>query len=162
VETADAVYFPLVITGVGILVSFITIWFAHMEFFGENYTVDKRLFWQVIISTVIMTAAIIPCIFMLPDQMVFNFGSAAYNATPWKIFGCIAMGLWSGMIIGAPLSTTPAMPTAPPRPLPRALDSDPPLSLSRVLLSDIFPILSQSSASPQPSSFHSHSLPCSV
>lgn len=56
--TPDAVYLPLVITSVGICVSFVTIWFAHLEF--ESYTVDKRLFYQVIISTVLMTAAIIP------------------------------------------------------------------------------------------------------
>jgi len=99
--TPDAAYFPLVITGIGICVSFVTIWFGHMDFLGESYTVDKRLFWQVIISTLLMTAAIIPAIYMLPDVMVFNFGREVYTATPWKIFGCIAMGLWSGMIIGA-------------------------------------------------------------
>jgi len=64
--TPDAAYFPLVITGIGICVSFITIWFGHMDFLGDSYTVDKRLFWQVIISTILMTAAIIPAIFMLP------------------------------------------------------------------------------------------------
>jgi len=99
-ETPDAAYFPLVVTGVGILVSFVTIWFGHMDFLGESYTVDKRLFWQVIISTILMTAAIIPAIYMLPETMTFNFGNNQYIATPWKIFGCIAMGLWSGMIIG--------------------------------------------------------------
>jgi len=99
--TPDAAYFPLIITGIGICVSFITIWFGHMDFLGEGYTVDKRLFWQVVVSTLLMTVAIIPAIYMLPEQMVFAFGGAVYDATPWKIFGCIAMGLWSGMIIGA-------------------------------------------------------------
>lgn len=33
--------------------------------------------------------------------MNFFFGGQTYEATQWKIFGCIAMGLWSGMIIGA-------------------------------------------------------------
>jgi H(+)-translocating pyrophosphatase len=96
----DAVYFPLVITGCGICVSFITIWFAHMECFGASYTVDKRLFWQVVVSTLFMTAAIIPPTYMLPDTMVMDFGNVEYTATPWKIFGCIAMGLWSGLVIG--------------------------------------------------------------
>jgi len=96
----DAAYFPLVITGIGICVSFVTIWFAHMDFFGEAYTVDKRLFWQVVVSTLLMTVAIIPAVYMLPEEMVFTFGGRLYEASPWKIFGCIAMGLWSGMVIG--------------------------------------------------------------
>jgi len=102
VNVPDAMYFPLVITGCGICVSFMTIWFAHLECFGDSYTVDKRLFWQVVMSTLLMTGAIIPPIFMLPDEMFFYFGNEPlpYIATPWKIFGCIAMGLWSGLIIG--------------------------------------------------------------
>jgi len=98
--TPDAAYFPLVITGVGLCVSFITIWFAHMEFLGESYTVDKRLFWQVVVSTVLMTAAIIPTIYILPETMDFTFGAQTYSASQWKIFGCIALGLWSGLLIG--------------------------------------------------------------
>lgn len=100
ITKADAVYFPLVITGCGICVSFISIWFAHLECFGDSYTVDKRLFWQVVVSTLLMTGAIIPPIYMLPDTMDMNFGGNSYTATPWKIFGCIAMGLWSGLVIG--------------------------------------------------------------
>lgn len=48
-----------------------------------------------------MTAAIIPFVLTLPAAMEFQFGGATYDATPWSIFTCIAMGLWSGMIIGA-------------------------------------------------------------
>jgi len=100
VEMPDAMYFPLVITGCGICVSFLSIWFAHMECFGDSYTVDRRLFLQVVMSTILMTGAVIPPIYMLPDTMNFEFGGDNYVATPWKIFGCIAMGLWSGLIIG--------------------------------------------------------------
>merc|ERR1719469_1062074 len=100
VEMPDAMYFPLVITGCGICVSFLSIWFAHMECFGDSYTVDRRLFLQVVMFTILMTGAVIPPIYMLPDTMNFEFGGDAYVATPWKIFGCIAMGLWSGLIIG--------------------------------------------------------------
>merc|ERR1712166_346848 len=65
-----------------------------------GYTVDRRLFLQVVMSTILMTGAVIPPIYMLPDTMNFEFGGDNYVATPWKIFGCIAMGLWSGLIIG--------------------------------------------------------------
>lgn len=64
-DAPDAIYFPLVITGIGLCVSFLSIWFALIG--GESYTVDKRLFWQVIISTLLMTGAIIPAIYMLPE-----------------------------------------------------------------------------------------------
>lgn len=32
--------------------------------------------------------------------MPFEFGGITYDATPGKIFMCITMGLWSGMLIG--------------------------------------------------------------
>jgi len=37
-ETPDAIYFPLLVTSVGILASFITVWFAKMEM-----TVEAKL-----------------------------------------------------------------------------------------------------------------------
>jgi len=99
ISTPDAVYFPLMVTACGILISFVTIWFAHID--SPSYTVDKRLFWQIVISTVLLTAAIVPLtVSVLPPKMVFMFGGDDYTATPWKVYGCIVMGLWSGMIIG--------------------------------------------------------------
>merc|ERR1719345_280845 len=38
---------------------------------------------------------------MLPVSMDMTFGGVIYHATNWKLYGCIMMGLWSGMIIGA-------------------------------------------------------------
>jgi len=72
IHTADAIYFPLVITAAGIAVSFITIWFVNCW-----EAVDAKLFWQIIISTVLMTGAIVPCLYMLPQEagaIVFDFG----------------------------------------------------------------------------------------
>jgi H(+)-translocating pyrophosphatase len=37
---------------------------------------------------------------MLPSEMPFDFGGYHYAPTPWGIYGCIMMGLWSGLIIG--------------------------------------------------------------
>lgn len=81
VELPDAVYFPLVVTAAGILVSFLTIWFALFP--GKGYRVDQRLFFQIIISTVLMTGAIIPCTYMLPKSMEFVFGEETYEASQW-------------------------------------------------------------------------------
>jgi len=99
VDSPDAIYFPLVVTAAGICVSFISIWFAYPGDINK-YSVDSRLFWQIVVSTVLMTAAIVPCVYMLPDTMSWTFSGQTYEANQWKIFGCIAMGLWSGMIIG--------------------------------------------------------------
>jgi len=100
IQTDNAMYFPLLVTGAGIAVSFITIWFVN---FWEK--VDAKLFWQIIISTVLMTGAIIPCLYVLPqnevDGIVFVFGKETYNTNMWQLYGCVMMGLWSGMIIGA-------------------------------------------------------------
>jgi len=97
VSVNDSIYFPLVITSTGVVVSFITQFFAKMKL-----KVDSKLFYQLIISTVLMTVLIIPAIFMLPtEKMNFGFGAKDYFATQWSLYGCIMMGLWSGMIIGA-------------------------------------------------------------
>jgi len=101
-ETPDAIYFPLLLTGAGIVVSFVTIWFVN--FWKE---VDAKLFWQIIVSTLLMTAAIIPCLYVLPhgateeeNTITFEFGGKPYNTNMWQLYGCVMMGLWSGMIIG--------------------------------------------------------------
>jgi len=76
VNTNDAIYFPLIITSVGILVSFVTQWFARIDM-----DVDRKLFYQLVVSTVLMTIAIIPAIYMLPVSMEMQFGGATYVAT---------------------------------------------------------------------------------
>jgi len=77
-HNADAIYFPLVITAAGVAVSFITIWFVNL---WEK--VDAKLFWQIVISTVLMSGAIVPALYMLPDAIHFDFGGKAYNTDPW-------------------------------------------------------------------------------
>lgn len=60
IEKPDAMMFPLVITAVGILVSFVT------QFFATNFrrvtfdSVESTIKWQLIISSLLMSAAIYP------------------------------------------------------------------------------------------------------
>jgi H+-translocating diphosphatase len=102
-EHHNAMYFPLMITAVGILVSFVTSFFATVFTKVKADNVESTVKWQLIISTVLMTGAVIPLIYFLPET--FTFGNklipATYiEVTQWKAFGCIAAGLWSGFIIG--------------------------------------------------------------
>ena len=96
----NAMYFPLMITAVGIIVSFITQFFATTFIKVRYDTVESTVKWQLIISTVLMTGAIIPLIYFLPETFTFTVGVKQIVCTPWKAFGCVAAGLWSGFIIG--------------------------------------------------------------
>ena len=86
------------VTSVGILVSFVTTFFAtHLKEINKD-NVESAVKWQLIISTVLMTGAILPLLSMLPAT--YQFGSSATVCTPWKAYGCVMFGLWSGFIIG--------------------------------------------------------------
>ena len=96
----DAIYFPLMITAVGIVVSFFTTFFATNIQKVTPDNVETIVKWQLIISTILMTAAIIPLLYVLPEKFTFRNGPQIIECNQWKAFGCIACGLWSGFIIG--------------------------------------------------------------
>ena len=98
--TPNAMYFPLMITAVGILISFITQFFATVFAKVKADNVEGTVKWQLIISTVLMTGAVIPLIFFLPEQFTIGIGKNAITCTQWRAYGCVAAGLWSGFIIG--------------------------------------------------------------
>jgi len=140
VNTSDAIYFPLIITSIGILVSFVTQWFARIDM-----DVDRKLFYQLVVSTVLMTIAIIPAIYMLPVSMEMQFGGATYVATQWKLYGCIAMGLWSGMIIGASTEYYTSNKYSPTKDLAQSCEFGPAPNIIKGLalgyMSNIIPII---------------------
>jgi inorganic pyrophosphatase len=47
-----------------------------------------------------MSLAIIPIIFALPPQLDIEFAGNVYAATRGQCYGCVMLGLWSGLIIG--------------------------------------------------------------
>ena len=61
-DTTDAIYFPLVVTAVGIIASFICQFFAYIK----TDKVETALKVQLWVSTVLMSIIIIPTIYMLP------------------------------------------------------------------------------------------------
>jgi H(+)-translocating pyrophosphatase len=99
-------FFPLLITAAGILVSFVTSFFATNAWRVTYDTVENTVKWQLIISTVLMTGAIVPLIYTLPDEFVVGAFvnadglTAPLICTPWKAYGCVVVGLWAGFIIG--------------------------------------------------------------
>ena len=103
VVNPDAIYFPLMVTAVGIIASFLTTFMATN--FGrvtlKNVELTVKI--QLIVSTVLMTLVCIPIVLLLPDQIhffnVFGIGNTLI-CTPWKAFACVCLGLWSGLIIG--------------------------------------------------------------
>jgi Na+/H+-translocating membrane pyrophosphatase len=79
--TPDAVYFPLIVTSVGIVASALTIPFAYINF----GTVEFKLKMQLIISTILMSLLLIPTTFkVLPaDDLLISFAGQTYYTTQW-------------------------------------------------------------------------------
>lgn len=100
VNNPDAIYFPLMITAVGIIVSFVTSFFATNFAKVTMDNVESTVKWQLIISTILMTAAIVPLILLLPDEFSVGENDGIVACTPWKAYACVASGLWAGFIIG--------------------------------------------------------------
>jgi len=99
ISRPDAAYFPLMVSAVGIIASFISVLFVRIgEVTSEN--VESKLKAQLTISTVLMTALIIPLLYVLPEMSKIEFAGTIYETTRWHIFSCVACGLWSGLAIG--------------------------------------------------------------
>ena len=71
--------FPLLVTAVGIVASFICQFFAYIR----TETVETTLKVQLWVSTILMSALIIPAIFVLPESMKLPFAGEVYEFTPW-------------------------------------------------------------------------------
>jgi Na+/H+-translocating membrane pyrophosphatase len=95
ISTPEAIYFPLIVTASGIVTSWFTQFFAYVE--GDC---KVKLTLQLIISTVIMTGAVYPCTLILPDNLAIEFAGDQTATTPLQAYGCIILGLWSGLLIG--------------------------------------------------------------
>lgn len=104
IQSADAIYFPLMVTATGILVSFVTV---HIANFSPLQSVETKLKIQLIVSTILMSLALIPLAKnVLPydetntNGLDFSFAGVSYPTTREQAYGCIMLGLWSGLFIG--------------------------------------------------------------
>jgi|TARA_B110000305_G_C19340596_1_gene588920 Na+/H+-translocating membrane pyrophosphatase len=66
IETVDALYFPLIVTSVGIFASFFSVLCAHL-FTVTTDSVQGVLKWQLGISTIFMSLALVPAMYVLPE-----------------------------------------------------------------------------------------------
>jgi len=71
-EHPNAMYFPLLITAAGIIVSFFTSFFATNFFRVRHDNVESVVKWQLIISTVLMSGALVGTIEVLPDTFTIE------------------------------------------------------------------------------------------
>lgn len=93
-----ALYYPLLITAFGILVSLVTSLFAHTKSNINLKNVQNTLLLQLIISTVFGCVALyFAASLSLPDRIYF-FGQA--ERTPIHAYICSIIGLISGLVIG--------------------------------------------------------------
>ena len=118
ITTTDAIYFPLMVIVAGIIASFLCQFFAWIP-----STIETKLRVQLIVSTVFESLLVVPCIYMLPEgglQLAFNPSQGVYYADRWEIYGCVMLGLWSGLIIGLVTELFTAHQFGPTRELARA------------------------------------------
>lgn len=47
-----------------------------------------------------MSCCIVPLLWTIPEALDISFAGKGYNATRAEVFGCLMMGLWSGLVIG--------------------------------------------------------------
>ena len=76
-ETPDAVYFPAMVSAVGILASFISVLFVRIgEVNGDN--VEGKLKVQLTLSTVLLSAMLVPLLFVMPESAKIEFAGVIY------------------------------------------------------------------------------------
>jgi len=140
ISTAGAVYFPLMVTAVGIGASFITVQFANM-----NASVESKLRTQLIVSTILMTIVCVPLLWLLPDQLDISFAGEVFDATRVQVYGCLIMGLWSGLLIGLSTEYYTSHSFGPTRELARACLYDAATNVIKGLalgyMSNVIPII---------------------
>lgn len=47
-----------------------------------------------------MTFAVLPLIYILPEELNIEFAGNTYRGARFEIYGCVMLGLWSGLFIG--------------------------------------------------------------
>lgn len=99
INSSDAAYFPLIITAVGILASFISALLIRVGSVTRD-NIETKLKLQLLISTIVMSLCLVPALGVMPDSATIDFAGKSYEVSPYNLYACIASGLWSGLLIG--------------------------------------------------------------
>merc|ERR1719440_908981 len=98
-----AMMFPLCVTAVGILVSFVTTLVAtDIKPASQISEIESSLKLQLVLSTVLMT----PCVYFLATSLLPAEFTGLFTDDPAKVtknyyvFYCVISGLWAGLLIG--------------------------------------------------------------
>jgi len=62
--------------------------------------IENKLKMQLVWSSLIMTVLLVPATYLLPGQTKIPFGGVKYDVSRWELFGCVTIGLWTGLLIG--------------------------------------------------------------
>jgi len=76
-KTPDAIFFPLLVTAIGIMASFISQFLAKIGEINKD-NVENRLKMQLVWSSLIMTGMLVPAVYILPSNINLPFGKMTY------------------------------------------------------------------------------------
>jgi len=110
----------MLVTAVGIGASFITTFLGYLKI----ESVETKLKLQLIVSTLLMSAMLIAVVGVLPTEFDIIFAGQNYECSQWKAYGCIMLGLWSGLLIGLATEYYTSHSYEPVRELARACTFD--------------------------------------
>lgn len=98
-EYTDAVYFPIMVTSMGIIASWISVMFIRVgEITGTN--VETKLKIQLALSTSLLAIFLIPLLQFFPEEALIEFAGVTYMCSRLDVYACVSSGLWSGLLIG--------------------------------------------------------------
>ncbi len=81
-KTPDAVYFPLMVSAVGIIASWISVLFVRVgEVTADN--VESKLKLQLTLSTSIMSVLLVAILYSMPPVSEIEFAGVTYTPTRW-------------------------------------------------------------------------------
>lgn len=94
----SAMVFPMIVQGAGLIVCFLTSFVAtHIRPVTREAQIETALKEQLIVSTLLMTPI---CLLLTQVFLPKTFTTNNVTVSSIKVFVCLIMGLWSGLIIG--------------------------------------------------------------
>jgi H+-translocating diphosphatase len=96
----SSLFYPLMISAFGIIVSLITTTFAFGKRTDSFKAVSSNLKYQLYISTILATPATYFAGYITLPDALYGFTDSATPATITDAWVCCLFGLWSGLIIG--------------------------------------------------------------